>query len=90
MMIYKYMTNKALKANVFQIPRGAQFVSVAIKKGEPVSLYFMVDTKETSMESRTFEVWGTGDEIPAGKRMFLGTVVERETYVWHVFERLDR
>ena len=78
--IYKYPVGEV------QIPKGAKILTVNMQDDKFV-LWAEVDT-ENVLEHRTFEVFGTGWELPHYVEMkYIGTCFER-LFVWHVYEVL--
>jgi hypothetical protein len=55
-------------------------------------MWVLVDAEQSLVE-RVFEIFGTGHRVPMEmgmNRNFIGTfMVESETLVFHVFERID-
>jgi hypothetical protein len=71
------------------LPKVAVVLGVHLQRDEPM-IWALVDT-EAPKESRTFETFGTGYELPQkGLGRFVGTFLTAdETFVWHVFEMGD-
>ena len=73
--------------------KGAQLLHVDYKTWGNIDFWMEVDD-EVDFESRAFQVYPTGDPIPADAS-FVGTTVQRMTddigfvtvSVWHVYER---
>lgn len=82
-MIYKYplvLTEKQSLA----MPKNAEILDVQVQNNVIV-LWALVDP-ETNDEVRKFEIFGTGVAMADVTRIYLGTV-QKNGFVWHVFER---
>ena len=79
--VYKYQLGAG--PTVIDMPRGAKALHVAMQGGA-LMLWALVDLDEPK-ESRTFDVYGTGNATPLDRR-YVGTVLNGQ-WVWHVFER---
>lgn len=73
------------------IPEGATILT-AREQGDDICIWAEVYT-ENPLETRTFEIFGTGHDIPVGimiDRKYIGTaVLLGGRYVFHVYERLN-
>lgn len=79
--VYKYPLGEV------QLPKGAKILTVSHQNGNFV-MWAEVDTEQV-LEHRTFEVFGTGWEMPTYKEMaYIGTMFEG-AFVWHVYEVLE-
>lgn len=69
-----------------ELPEGADFLSVGPdpRASANVVAWFAVDT-ERATETRAFQIVGTGQELPDGESLYLGSVIQ-SPFVWHVFE----
>lgn len=80
--IWKYTLTK--EVTTITIPDGAQLLHVGEQFNQG-QLWFIVDTDQPLFE-RTFEIVGTGQELPQNS-MYCGTYQTLGgSYVWHVFE----
>lgn len=70
---------------VLTMPVGAEILDVQMQAGIP-TLWALVDTR-IDVETRRFEIYGTGHALPDAHRRHVGTVQEGPL-VWHVFEQL--
>lgn len=70
------------------IPKGAKILCAA-GQGENIYVWAEVDP-QAEPESRTFEAFGTGHDIPEGiNRQYIGTAfLYADSLVFHVYERL--
>lgn len=87
--IYKYELLPDDK-NPFEIkmPKGAEILTVQSQNGN-AQIWAVVNT-DSEMESRFFETFGTGHEMPDDRgvdRKYIGTF-QLPPLVFHVFERL--
>lgn len=85
--IWKY--NLGGGANIFDIPRGYEVLSVIEQHGGIV-LYCLVDPIEEKVATQ-FTLVGTGQGLDNSvlDMNFIGTVAVQDGYtVWHVFEKL--
>lgn len=71
--------------NVVQMPHGATFRHFGMQ-GDVPTAWFEVDTTR-HVQTRTFQVFGTGHSIPANAE-YLGTTMMDDPYVWHLYEIL--
>lgn len=71
------------------MPAGARILTAQIQHGV-LCLWAEVDTNEKRVEGRNIEIFGTGHEMPAGNRTYIGTVQMMEgTLIWHIYERTN-
>lgn len=72
------------------LPGHAEILRVGVQGGA-IYLWAVVATNTMLVESRTFDVVGTGNPVPgdATEDNYLGTV-EDGPFVWHVFETTVR
>jgi len=74
-----------------EMPKGASVLSAQAQK-ETICIWAIVDT-EAEKEKRTFEVYGTGHDLPSDiekDRMLIGTVqLMGGALIFHVFEKLN-
>jgi hypothetical protein len=93
--VWKYSINMYREVvGTFFIPTGARLVHVAPEMLNPgslqeqaVSLWFEVDPA-ADHEPRTFEIFGTGHDIPESAGAYSGTAVVPPLVV-HVYERTE-
>lgn len=86
--IYKYPI--ALDGKV-EMPIGA-VVLTAREQDDNICIWAQVDTLQAAVETRTFQVFGTGNEIPTDHVMcYFGTVMfQGGALVFHVFEKMGK
>ena len=80
--IFKYQVEK-MTQRFFKLPEGAKFLHGGVQGGIPCA-WFLVD-EDNDLESRSFEVLGTGHEITNNNLEYLFTWQE-PPFVWHLFE----
>lgn len=86
MTVYKYVLSLNEEAKI-ELPIGAIPLKVDVQHGS-LCLWAMVDPN-AKKEVRTFEVFGTGHNMPDFKRRFINTFfVQSGMYVFHAFERI--
>lgn len=85
MTIYKYPI-EITDSQAVLIPVDAKLLTVQIQN-EKLCLWAMFDEKKHISKLRTIEVFGTGNLIPPGNRVYISTVQDG-VFVWHIFERL--
>lgn len=81
------------KPQILTWPKGAEIRHIDYKTWSNIDFWIEVDSDVDEFESRAFQVYATGQEIPADA-MYLTTSVQREsdnmgfstTAVWHVYE----
>jgi hypothetical protein len=86
--IWRFPIN-AEKQTEVEIPIDAVILCVQTKDGVPC-IWAEVDI-DAPKEKRTFEIFGTGHEIPFAHRKYIGTFQVGSimgTLVFHVYERL--
>lgn len=85
-VIYKYRLPIA-DITVLTMPYDHKLLSVQNQNGE-ICLWALSDPKEDEFRTRTFRIFGTGNESERLENtfdmQFLGTV-QTGPYVWHVF-----
>jgi hypothetical protein len=86
-VIWKYLASSSVTE--YQMPKGAKFLSLAIKGNEnEVSMWFLVDP-DAPKETRAIGLAGTGEPlIEEGLKAYLGTAVLKNGIVLHAFELL--
>ena len=82
--IYKYRLEPG--RTELRMPEGAQVLTVQMQHG--VACMWAKINPEMSQEDRTFEVYGTGHELPDDPRLLYVASFQMEdgALVWHVFE----
>lgn len=87
-VIYKYKLDPTWRK--IDMPKCAKILHVGEQFNE-VCIWAEVDT-DNAMETRTFEVFGTGHQIPydiGASRNYVGTVMlDGGSLVFHVYERI--
>lgn len=77
---------------LIDIPKGAT-VLTAREQGDDICIWAEVNPEEPFEETRIFEVFGTGHEMPIDMkidRKYIGTASIRGGYlIFHVYERLN-
>ena len=89
MKIYKYPLDNTTE---IWVPKGAQFLDVALQ-GDSINAWYLVDpSKET--EHKTLAIYPTGVDVGDNPGTHLGTVVTENMkgrgvnyLVWHVFDK---
>jgi hypothetical protein len=85
MTIYRYpLSDKQVQT--VQLPFDAEILAVQVLRGK-LCLWARVNERNTSKETRTIEIYGTGDPMNNHSRYYMGTV-QMNDLVWHVFELL--
>lgn len=83
--IWKYALSINVSTEV-SMPGGADLRAVAVQGDNNfISLWAEVDPMATP-QTRHFFVVGTGHEFAGGAR-YVGTALDRDGFVWHVYER---
>lgn len=81
--VFKWpMPSPLLGEITHQMRRGHKVVHLAVQNDE--LHMWTVGPQDGPSEPRTFEVYGTGHDVP-GDRAYVGTV-QSPPFVWHVFE----
>lgn len=57
-------------------------------QGDQLVMWALVDPERSAIE-RTFEVFGTGWDLPPAKWTYIATVQAHNGLVWHIFERVQ-
>jgi len=87
MKVYKYYLGEDPESTI-ELPIGATVLKVDFQDGN-ICLWAMVNP-ELQTEPRTFEVFGTGDDMPDYELKFINTFfVKGGMYVLHAFERIS-
>jgi hypothetical protein len=81
--IYKY--DLMLGYNSLYLPDGYKVVHVAEQYGSLV-MWVEQSAIQHSAVSRTFNVYGTGYQIPDDRAVHVGTALMSSGLVWHVYE----
>lgn len=83
--IYKY---KIPKNGLIELPYKAEVLSANSQNGE-IFIWALVDVSINTIETRIFEIIGTGFEfVNSEKYNFINTIFMDE-YVFHIFEILE-
>lgn len=83
--VFKYQFRDFTQRESFTMPRGADFRAVQIQNNN-VCLWFEVEDSRPT-EQRTFEIFGTGHELPEGVLWYCGTFqLLNGAFVGHVYE----
>jgi hypothetical protein len=85
--IFKYEVSR-VGSNLLRLPKGAKILRFG-SQFEGLFFWALVDP-EAQPEDRAFFIYPTGEEMKCKEHEegqgYLGTVVEKEGYVWHAFE----
>lgn len=80
--------------HVVAVPKGAGFFAAAVKDGDAeVSVWSVQEMGPMLSEERRLWVVGTGWEIniaDGNELEHIGTAVDRDGFVWHVFEEVPQ
>lgn len=79
--VWKYIVRPTI-----QMPQGAQILTFQIQEFQP-AIWVLVNP-DAPMETRSFEIVGTGWSLGNRPRRFVGTW-QQDMLVWHVFELTD-
>jgi hypothetical protein len=66
------------------MPSGAKILHVTIQMPHIITFWAIVNN--SLLETRTFRVFGTGQEIPDEYNYYLGTIMDKQ-FVWHLLEK---
>jgi hypothetical protein len=77
--IYKYKVMGAI-----EMPKGAEILKLMVQDSFNVCIWAKVDP-EMEIESRRFEVIGTGHPFNDTNKQYIGTYQDGP-FVWHIFE----
>jgi len=70
------------------MPHDSKILSIQIQKGEPV-MWALVETSNR-LETRVFQTFGTGHELPADEMVYRGTYQLIDgAFVGHLFEIME-
>ncbi len=69
---------------IADMPHDAEILYIENQSGFPTIWYLFLDGGLDARESRQFQIFGTGQEIPL-KDGYLGSCI-CDQFVWHVFE----
>jgi len=87
--IWKYILNPEMLT--INIPRGATILTAREQK-EEICIWVEVDPNNM-LETRTFEVYGTGHHISSGigvERKYIGSVsLHHGDLIFHVYEKIN-
>ncbi len=84
--VWKYQL-KIVDVQDLALPRGAVLLTVQVQDGTPC-LWALVDPEQHSLESRRFDIVGTGHEFDSTGLAYVGTFQLRNgALVFHLFER---
>lgn len=81
-----WKTHLSLGVSEYQLPAGAQPLSIHMQNGKP-KMWSVVDDDHI-LEMKAILITGTGQLLPDDLGNFIGTVLSLDqTFVFHVFER---
>lgn len=85
MTVYKYVMDEHDKT--FLMPRGTKILSVQMQGKNP-SIWALVDQNKNADDPHRFIAFDTGQQIDfhSEKLSFIGTVIDNNYYVSHIFE----
>lgn len=78
--IWKYPISSSCS---IEMPRGAEIKRVTLQNGQPM-LWVEVEKDAGLSETKHFQVFGTGQEIPSPCE-YIGSFTQ-EPFEWHVYE----
>ena len=88
MKVYRYTLDHPSGSTTIAMPEGAEVLKVA-RRQCGICIWALVDPNpEAVLTLRTFNVYGTGWDIPTNPREYLDTVFDGDL-VWHIFEVLQ-
>lgn len=71
-----------------EMPFGAEIICVQVQH-DAITLWAIVEEKNTDTEDRTIEVYGTGHPMTNHHRDYIGTIqFQGGGFIFHVFEQL--
>lgn len=85
--VWKYEVKATASSTAIEMPAGARIVHVEHQNPDDrgtVTFWAEVDL-EAKLESRVFQIYGTGHEI-GDRCIYLGTDCVTPTLVWHLYE----
>lgn len=91
-VIHKYFIDRE-KVSLVEMPSNADVLSVGVSLDSVTNtmepcIWAMHNIETKTKTVRKIEIYWTGEEIPNGRRRFLGRV-ELRGFIYHVFEVLD-
>ncbi len=90
MKIYKYLLSRRFSdINEISMPKGAQILSIQFQRGE-ITMWTLVNDTCEHNEIRTFESYGTGEDIKDPHELLYISTIQEGHFVWHIFEREPR
>lgn len=86
--IFKYPI-KITDSQKVKMPINAIILSAGFQ-GDQLNLWAMVESKNTSLDNRVIEIYGTGNPIEGfdWEKKFIQTVFDPQGFVWHIFENI--
>lgn len=85
--IYRYSVPVDLRAHIVELT--GEILSVGCR--DPRFVEFWAEHDEAVQEiSRTFQVFGTGHDLPHDARYVGTAVTPNEVFVWHLYELVAR
>lgn len=75
---------------LLQIHKDAEILSVQVQMSEFPVLYALVESGTTELETRIIRGVTTGEEFNGDGCWYVGTVILKNWFVWHVWEQFGK
>lgn len=90
-VVWKFLLDLDVAPQTIQVPIAARLVHIAWFQGSP-TLWYLVETDPFAQQrpattARHFQTAATGQTMPPyDQAIHHGTVIQNDTFVWHIFE----
>jgi hypothetical protein len=85
-VVWKKQLELTENPQTFTLKGFEKVVHVAIQEpSRSITVWYLADPESTFHDSRTFQIFGTGDQEVPEDAVHLGTVLDG-WFVWHIFE----
>ena len=81
--VFKYVFDQ-WRDTTFDMPVGAMILTVQVQN-DALVMWALLDTDDVAVK-RSFVVLMTGQRIRPFLEKYIGTVQDKEGFVWHIFE----
>tara|TARA_R110000868_G_scaffold398317_4_gene671451 strand:- start:547 stop:828 length:282 start_codon:yes stop_codon:yes gene_type:complete len=85
--IYKYSISTDTRETKIWVPVGSTPIFTALDPNKVPSIWVEVDDEVDDEEEMCIVVVGTGIEVPSNEYKYLGSFIEDNTFVWHIYTK---
>jgi hypothetical protein len=86
--IYKYSISTYVSETKIWVPLGSTPIFTGLDPNKIPSIWVEVDLDQDDEVEMCVVVVGTGDELPSSDYKYIGSFIENNTFVWHIYTNI--